>query len=114
MSRDNTPVNYSSNNSSIEEHDLLDLDTMSAVTPDGDEATTSDSESSNLNTSNTNNNNDVVDHGDINGGIHLGLPHCRLYARYFGGDVHIQSMPGHGTSVYINLNHLGFFHEEEG
>jgi hypothetical protein len=32
-----------------------------------------------------------------------------LYARYFGGDLHLQSMPGHGTNVYVNLNHLGTY-----
>ena len=27
--------------------------------------------------------------------------------RYFGGNIHFQSMYGYGTDVYINLNHLG-------
>ena len=37
----------------------------------------------------------------------FGLPLARLYARYFGGNIHIQSMYGVGTDVYVNLNHLG-------
>jgi signal transduction histidine kinase len=40
-------------------------------------------------------------------GFGVGLPLSRLYARYFGGDVHISQMYGHGTDVFINLNRLG-------
>jgi len=40
-------------------------------------------------------------------GYGFGLPLARGYARYFGGDIHIQSMLGHGTDTYINLNHVG-------
>lgn len=40
-------------------------------------------------------------------GFGVGLPLSRLYARYFGGDVHLSQMYGHGTDVLINLNRLG-------
>jgi len=40
-------------------------------------------------------------------GFGVGLPLSRLYARYFGGDVHMSQMYGHGTDVFINLNRLG-------
>ena len=40
-------------------------------------------------------------------GYGFGLPLSRVYARYFGGDIHVQSMHGYGTDVYLNLNHLG-------
>merc|ERR1711979_14436 len=37
-------------------------------------------------------------------GYGFGLPLSRVYARYFGGDIHIQSMLGVGTDVYLNIN----------
>ncbi|KAF4712165.1 hypothetical protein FOZ62_017489 [Perkinsus olseni] len=40
-------------------------------------------------------------------GYGFGLPLSRLYAKYFGGDLHVQSLYGYGTDVYVNLNHLG-------
>jgi len=40
-------------------------------------------------------------------GFGVGLPLSRLYARYFGGDVHLSQMYGHGTDVLVNLNRLG-------
>jgi len=39
-------------------------------------------------------------------GFGYGLPLSRLYARYFGGDLKLISMDGHGTDVYIHLNKL--------
>lgn len=36
----------------------------------------------------------------------FGLPMARNYARYFGGDISLQSMQGHGTEVFIRLAHL--------
>lgn len=30
----------------------------------------------------------------------------RLHAQYFGGDVFMQALPGHGTDMYLLLNHL--------
>jgi signal transduction histidine kinase len=40
-------------------------------------------------------------------GFGVGLPLARLYARYFGGDVMLTQMYGHGADVLINLNRLG-------
>mmetsp|Transcript_7037 Transcript_7037/g.17812 ORF Transcript_7037/g.17812 Transcript_7037/m.17812 type:complete len:396 (+) Transcript_7037:262-1449(+) len=40
-------------------------------------------------------------------GFGYGLPLCRLYARYYGGDLQIISMDGYGTDAYIYLYHLG-------
>eukprot|EP00928_Gymnodinium_smaydae_P033308 TRINITY_DN23894_c0_g1_i1.p1 TRINITY_DN23894_c0_g1~~TRINITY_DN23894_c0_g1_i1.p1 ORF type:complete len:386 (+),score=77.53 TRINITY_DN23894_c0_g1_i1:91-1248(+) len=39
-------------------------------------------------------------------GYGFGLPLSRVYARYFGGDIHIETMAGYGTDVYLNVNHL--------
>lgn len=40
-------------------------------------------------------------------GLGVGLPLSRVYARYFGGDVQIVSMEGHGTDAYVFLRRLG-------
>eukprot|EP01006_Ploeotia_vitrea_P038169 TRINITY_DN66218_c12_g2_i1.p2 TRINITY_DN66218_c12_g2~~TRINITY_DN66218_c12_g2_i1.p2 ORF type:complete len:412 (+),score=155.58 TRINITY_DN66218_c12_g2_i1:43-1278(+) len=40
-------------------------------------------------------------------GFGYGLPLSRLFARYFGGDLKMVSMEGHGTDAYIQLNKLG-------
>mmetsp|Transcript_13206 Transcript_13206/g.25659 ORF Transcript_13206/g.25659 Transcript_13206/m.25659 type:complete len:472 (+) Transcript_13206:54-1469(+) len=37
----------------------------------------------------------------------FGLPITRLYSRYFGGDLLLHSMHGHGTDAYLFLNRLG-------
>lgn len=39
-------------------------------------------------------------------GFGYGLPITRLYARYFGGDVVLQSIEGYGTDIYMHLNKL--------
>lgn len=39
-------------------------------------------------------------------GFGYGLPITRLYARYFGGDVILQSIEGYGTDVYMHLHKL--------
>eukprot|EP00930_Biecheleria_cincta_P085799 TRINITY_DN75163_c0_g1_i1.p1 TRINITY_DN75163_c0_g1~~TRINITY_DN75163_c0_g1_i1.p1 ORF type:complete len:380 (+),score=57.49 TRINITY_DN75163_c0_g1_i1:128-1267(+) len=39
-------------------------------------------------------------------GFGFGLPLTRLHAQYFGGDVFMQALPGHGTDMYLLLNHL--------
>lgn len=39
-------------------------------------------------------------------GLGVGLPHSRLYARYFHGDLKLISMEGYGTDVYLHLNRL--------
>jgi len=40
-------------------------------------------------------------------GYGFGLPLSRVYAKYFGGGMVIQSMHGYGSDVYLNINHLG-------
>merc|ERR1712232_83631 len=45
-------------------------------------------------------------------GYGFGMPLSRVYARYFGGDIHVQSMHGYGTDVYLNVNHLGDVRED--
>eukprot|EP00922_Rhytidocystis_sp_ex-Travisia-forbesii_P033174 GHVS01049325.1.p1 GENE.GHVS01049325.1~~GHVS01049325.1.p1 ORF type:complete len:429 (+),score=39.40 GHVS01049325.1:21-1307(+) len=40
-------------------------------------------------------------------GYGFGLPLSRAFARYFGGDIHIQSCLGIGTDAYITLSHMG-------
>ena len=37
----------------------------------------------------------------------LGLPLSRLYAKYFGGALHLTPMEGYGTDCYVRLNRLG-------
>ncbi|KAJ1680169.1 [Pyruvate dehydrogenase (acetyl-transferring)] kinase 2, mitochondrial [Spiromyces aspiralis] len=37
----------------------------------------------------------------------FGLPMSRVYARYWGGDISIQSLPGYGVDAYITLPRLG-------
>lgn len=39
-------------------------------------------------------------------GYGFGLPLTRLHAQYFGGDVFMQALPGHGTDMYLLLTHL--------
>jgi len=40
-------------------------------------------------------------------GMGCGLPLSRLYARYLGGDIELQTLPRHGTDVFVYLNRLG-------
>lgn len=40
-------------------------------------------------------------------GYGYGLPLCRLYARYFGGELQVISMEGYGTDAYLHLSKLG-------
>jgi [3-methyl-2-oxobutanoate dehydrogenase (acetyl-transferring)] kinase len=39
-------------------------------------------------------------------GLGFGLPLSRLYARYFGGDLHLVNMPGYGVDAFMNLKRL--------
>lgn len=39
-------------------------------------------------------------------GLGFGLPLSRLYARYFGGDVQLVSLPGFGVDAFLTLPHL--------
>mmetsp|Transcript_19272 Transcript_19272/g.34834 ORF Transcript_19272/g.34834 Transcript_19272/m.34834 type:complete len:588 (-) Transcript_19272:185-1948(-) len=39
-------------------------------------------------------------------GLGFGLPLSRLYARYFGGDLQLQPIPGYGTDAYLTLKKL--------
>lgn len=45
-------------------------------------------------------------------GLGYGLPISRLYARYLGGDLQVMSMEGHGTDVFVYLNHRAHLSEE--
>jgi pyruvate dehydrogenase kinase 2/3/4 len=49
---------------------------------------------------------DTASYG-VMGGYGVGLPLSRLYARYFGGDLEIHHMYGHGCTVAIHMNRLG-------
>lgn len=51
----------------------------------------------------------AVDHGTDSplAGLGYGLPISRSYARYFGGDLSIMSMEGHGTDAFVYLARLG-------
>jgi len=40
-------------------------------------------------------------------GYGMGLPLSRLHARYFGGDLHLESMEGYGTDAYVHIPCLG-------
>jgi len=40
-------------------------------------------------------------------GYGMGLPNSRLHARYFGGDLHLESMEGYGTVAYAHIPFLG-------
>ncbi|CAH0490919.1 unnamed protein product [Peronospora farinosa] len=40
-------------------------------------------------------------------GLGYGLPISRLFARYFGGDLQVISMEGHGTDAYLHLKRVG-------
>ncbi|KAJ3136961.1 hypothetical protein HK100_001240 [Physocladia obscura] len=40
-------------------------------------------------------------------GFGYGIPSARLYARYFGGNLEVVSLEGHGTDVYIHVARLG-------
>lgn len=39
-------------------------------------------------------------------GFGFGLPLTKILAQFFGGDVFMQALPGHGTDMYLLLNHL--------
>ncbi|CAL0304860.1 unnamed protein product [Lupinus luteus] len=49
----------------------------------------------------------IADNNVTMAGYGYGLPICRLYARYFGGDLQIISMEGYGTDAYLHLSRLG-------
>lgn len=53
--------------------------------------------------------NENVDHSIDSplAGLGYGLPISRSYARYFGGDLSLMSMEGHGTDAYVHLRRLG-------
>lgn len=42
----------------------------------------------------------------LQAGYGYGLPIARLYARYLGGDLEIQSLEGYGTDAFIYLRSL--------
>lgn len=45
--------------------------------------------------------------GSVLCGMGYGLPVARAYARYFGGDLNVMSVEGHGVDAYVHLNRLG-------
>jgi pyruvate dehydrogenase kinase 2/3/4 len=49
------------------------------------------------------------DHSSVSpiAGLGYGLPISRSYCRYFGGDIDVMSMEGHGTDVFVYLKRLG-------
>jgi len=49
--------------------------------------------------------NQIAGYGD-------GLPLCRLYARYFGGDLKMMSMQGFGTDAFLHIHKLGNVDEQ--
>jgi pyruvate dehydrogenase kinase 2/3/4 len=54
--------------------------------------------------------NQLNSHGgtrQIMAGFAHGLPLSRIHARAFGGDLHVMSMQGHGTDVYLHICKLG-------
>ncbi|KAI9269843.1 branched-chain alpha-ketoacid dehydrogenase [Sporodiniella umbellata] len=42
-----------------------------------------------------------------NGNQHLGLMMSRIYAEYWGGELQVMTMDGHGTDVYVRIPRLG-------
>lgn len=40
-------------------------------------------------------------------GLGFGIPLSRVFARYWGGDLEIVSVPNHGTDAHLHLNKLG-------
>merc|ERR1712232_1485938 len=54
-----------------------------------------------------------VQQGTPLAGFGVGLPLSRLYARHFGGSLHLMSMPGEGTSAFLYLKRLGQHAREE-
>jgi pyruvate dehydrogenase kinase 2/3/4 len=47
-------------------------------------------------------------------GLGFGLPLSRQYARYFGGDLQVVSLEGHGTDAYLHLGRTGTTVEQYG
>lgn len=39
-------------------------------------------------------------------GLGFGLPMSRIYAKYFGGSLDIQSIPGHGCDVFLRIPNI--------
>jgi hypothetical protein len=45
-------------------------------------------------------------------GLGFGLPVSRLYAQYFGGNLHLLSLSGYGTDVYVRMKKHGLKYPE--
>lgn len=45
-------------------------------------------------------------------GLGFGLPVSRLYARYFGGELSLQNVPGYGLDAYLTLKNLADLPED--
>lgn len=39
-------------------------------------------------------------------GLGFGLPLTRVYARYFGGDLQLMSIPNFGTDIFLKITRL--------
>jgi pyruvate dehydrogenase kinase 2/3/4 len=46
--------------------------------------------------------------GSLISGPGIGLPLCRLYAQYLGGNLKLLSLPGIGTDVYLSFHRIDF------
>lgn len=70
-------------------------------------ATAEESLNSNTNTTtNSNSSNNYNTNDDLKSGMGYGLPICKCYAEYFGGELKIFSLEGFGTDAFLHLPHV--------
>lgn len=85
-------------------NDDLTTATTTTTTISNDEDCSTTTTSTNLDT--TNNSNAFTNNNAVYGRS-FGLPLARIYARYFGGELTLQSMEGFGVDAYLYLPVLG-------